>query len=440
MTTSYETRWSRRSRLIGCASGAILLLLGGCQSTPSSRPDASVVEDEGLDPRAQKRFQDAVRSYEEGQKLGVIDWEALHSKFLAVVEDEPRFAEAHHNLGRIAEKRGLLEEAIEHYRQALAIKPGLAEARENLGLVLERIGDQRGAEKEYKELLRLRPEHAGARARLASLHLESGNPQRAKELAEEALLRDPENLPALQVLIEAHLAFGEKEIAHLIALRVERLYEEGPEGPFLRGLVLESEGRWGAAIAQYRRAAERAANHLHSRARLGRLALEQRNYEEATEVFERLVELDPDSFEVWLNLGIARLGKGAIAEATEALLRAQSIRPEDTRPSYPLAVILHRHENDPEEALVHYRRYVSNAPIHLHPEHPVFAQLRECEQLVQSLAQARAEEEAARRREARANGESETVPTSGHDVEESDPDLLPPSALDPDEPAPVDGF
>ena len=54
---------------------------------------------------------------------------------------------------------------------------------------------------------------------------------------------------------------------------------------------------------------------------------------------KRLVQLDPTGFEPWLNLGIARLGRGEIAEATEALNRAQSIRPDVIGPDgYGLSV------------------------------------------------------------------------------------------------------
>lgn len=440
MTICFEN-WRR-----GPALGLCLLALVGlaaCQSSRSVRPEgAAESEEDALDAKARALFRDAVRSYEEARELGVMDWDALRAKFQAVVERDPRLAEAHHNLGRIAEMRGELEEAEGHYREALEQKPRLAEARENLGLVLERLGDQRAAEETYKELLRLRPDHAGARARLAALHLRSGNAHRAKELAREALLRDPENLAALQTLIEVHLAMGEPEIARLVALRVGRLHEEGPEGPYLLGRVLEHQGDRGGAVLQYRRAAERAADHAPSRVRLGKLALELRNYEEAAEVFERLVQLDPNDVDAWFHLGVARLGKGEIPEATEALRQVQALRPDDTRPSFPLAVILHRHANEPEEALVHYRRYVASAPIHLSPEHPVFSMLRECELLVQFLAQARAEEEAAKRREAMATeGEAQTVlPASTRKEEESDPDLLPPTSLDPDEPPPVEGF
>src|SRR5690606_4730839 len=66
-----------------------------------------------------------------------------------------------------------------------------------------------------------------------------------------------------------------------------------------------------------------------------------------------------------------------------------------------LAVILHRHRDRPEEALEHYRAFLSGSAMNLPADHPAFADLRECEQLValrleeRALAQRAAEEAAA---------------------------------------------
>lgn len=452
-------RSRRRSRGAPRGFGALalasLLFLAACQTTSATGPGAEGEGADAISPSAQRKFAAAVRDYRDGEQLQVLDWEALAGKFQAVVDDDPRHAEAHYNLGTIAERRGRLEEAEAHYLAAIEQKQGLGQAWENLGLVRERLGDERGAEEAYKGLLRARPDHAGARARLARLHLRSGNPLRAKELAREALMRDPESLAALAVSVEAHLALGEVEVAKLVALRAIQVDETAPDGPYLLATIFEHEGRQSAAAAQHRRAAELAPFHVPSRARLGHIALAQRDYPEAERLYEALVQLDPTSFEAWFNLGLARLGKGDTDGSMEALEQAQSIAPHDVRPSYPIARILHRHGDEPEAALEHYRRFVSGAPFHLAPDHPVFQDLRECEQLVQFLAQARAEEEAARRREeARAAAEAaaaeaaeaaggegepaaeEPIPASarGDVQQETDPDLILPEGFDPDEP------
>jgi tetratricopeptide (TPR) repeat protein len=48
----------------------------------------------------------------------------------------PGYAEAHNNLGNALAGRGPTDEAITHYRRALAIRPEMAAARRNLAAVL----------------------------------------------------------------------------------------------------------------------------------------------------------------------------------------------------------------------------------------------------------------------------------------------------------------
>jgi Flp pilus assembly protein TadD len=48
------------------------------------------------------------------------------------LEIEPDYVEAHNGLGLALAKRGRIDEAIAHYRRALAIRPSYAEAKKNL--------------------------------------------------------------------------------------------------------------------------------------------------------------------------------------------------------------------------------------------------------------------------------------------------------------------
>ena len=57
---------------------------------------------------------------------------------------KPDYAEAHDNLGIALAQTGKIEEAIAHYEQALRIKPDFAEAHYNLGLALAQTGRLRG--------------------------------------------------------------------------------------------------------------------------------------------------------------------------------------------------------------------------------------------------------------------------------------------------------
>ncbi len=54
-----------------------------------------------------------------------------------VLRIDPNSAVAYSDLGEILRKRGQLEEAIAHFRKALALQPDFAEARANLEAALK---------------------------------------------------------------------------------------------------------------------------------------------------------------------------------------------------------------------------------------------------------------------------------------------------------------
>src|SRR5439155_8176924 len=56
------------------------------------------------------------------------------------VRIRPDYAEAHNNWGVVLTQQGKLAEAIEHFQQALRIQPENAEAHNNWGVVLDRQG------------------------------------------------------------------------------------------------------------------------------------------------------------------------------------------------------------------------------------------------------------------------------------------------------------
>ncbi len=154
------------------------------------------------------------------------------------VESNPANFEAHYNLAAMLQARGDLEESVQHYQAALALRPGDAtvenalgaallssgkipeavrhlyvattarpdyfDAHYNLGIAFASAGEFARAAQELAEAVRLKPEDSGAEANFGAALAELGENQKAIAHFQRALQLDPqnklarENLDALQ--------------------------------------------------------------------------------------------------------------------------------------------------------------------------------------------------------------------------------------------------
>lgn len=143
------------------------------------------------------------------------------------IENNPADFEAHYNLAAMLEARGVSEEALQQYREALELRPrdaavenalGAAllasnripeaiehlnsataarpdyfDAHYNLGIALASAGQFARAAQEFAEAARLKPEDPGAEANLGAAYAELGDKVKAIAHLQRALQLDPEN-------------------------------------------------------------------------------------------------------------------------------------------------------------------------------------------------------------------------------------------------------
>ena len=88
---------------------------------------------------------------------------------------KPDYVEAHINLGVTFKERGLLDNAIECYRTALGFSPNNFTAENNLGAILLSQGKGNEAVEHLRAALRIEPNDAKAHCNLAQALLLSGN-------------------------------------------------------------------------------------------------------------------------------------------------------------------------------------------------------------------------------------------------------------------------
>ena len=136
---------------------------------------------------------------------GLLDEAIEH--YAEALRIKPDFAEAHHNIGMALKDVGRLEKAIVHYREALQIKPDYEMAHESLAVALGRQGNFQEAIVHFSEALRMKPDDPEIHFNMAIALVVSGRVKEAISQYQKALrLRPywPEALSNLAWLLATH--------------------------------------------------------------------------------------------------------------------------------------------------------------------------------------------------------------------------------------------
>jgi len=349
-------------------------------AAPPTGADPGAIVVEGVPPRSQRLFEEAVSAEEEQKKLKVPpDWPYLERKWRAVV-DAAELAEGHHNLGVALEGQGKLGEARAEYERARELKPALRQAAVNLGVLLEKQGDARAAAQVYAQCVRDFPEDAVARARLARLYLASGQLDEAWRLAREALVREPRSVGAYKVMARVALQRNELDLAKLVALRAQKLDAVDPELPFTVGQVLARQGDDGGAQVQFRKALALRDGFLPARYALLDGTLRKQAWGIVAEHAAAILKVDPSNAQVQLVHGLAHRYTGKPDDALAAYARAEKASGGRLAEVHLARGVLYaRVKSECEPALAELKAYQDRAGPMLPEGSQVVKLQRECE-------------------------------------------------------------
>ncbi len=204
--------------------------------------------------------------------------------------------------------------------------------------------------------------------RLAQRQLLRKNTLMAKSLSEEAIKKDPENAEAKAVKGYAQLKEGKidqaektflalagqkgkakvvgKEGMALVSVKkgdvkkalalAEEVEKEAPDRGYanmIKGDILYSRKDKKAAEAQYKKAVRKKASAPYQKAeafnRMGRLYAGKKEYQKASELYDRAVEIDPAYIEATSNKGVALEKQGKWDQALAAYRKALSFDKDD---------------------------------------------------------------------------------------------------------------
>jgi tetratricopeptide (TPR) repeat protein len=256
---------------------------------------------------------------------------ALWEHAIAVTAENHR---AQASLAHALAKQGRLDDAIEHYFEALRIKPGYAEAHNNLGLALADKGRAGEAIGHYFEALRALPDYGEAHNNLGVALTAEGRRGEAIRHFSEALRIDPavaESHNNLGVALAREGRLDEAIRQFSEALRLRPAYAEAQKNLAVAyngiGAALADQGRAGEAIARYSGALRLRPDLVDARANLGRALAGQGRVDEAIRELQEAARLEPRDADLQYDVAVLLARKGRTTEAVHHLQTALALDP-----------------------------------------------------------------------------------------------------------------
>jgi tetratricopeptide (TPR) repeat protein/4-amino-4-deoxy-L-arabinose transferase-like glycosyltransferase len=231
------------------------------------------------------------------------------------------------NLGTALHTEHRLDDAIEHYRRALAAQPDYAPAYSNLAVALREQNRIDEAVASYEQALKIQPEFATAHYNFANLLLERGDPVAAIDHFERAIRKEPASADAHGNLGMAFALTGRIDEALREFRAAIDLDPASAKAYRNLGDVLSSQNHWPEAISALHRAVDLDPSDPSVRYDLASTLLESGRLDEAISEFRATLRLAPTMADAHNNLGIALGSKGKLDEAVEEFRRALAIQP-----------------------------------------------------------------------------------------------------------------
>ena len=169
----------------------------------------------------------------------------------AVADDDPARLKAAYLIGEANLARGKWVAAEKAFREVLDKKADNVPALVGLGRAQAGGGSVDVAITTLEKAAKVDAKDAGARRALGETRFAKGDLEKARADLEAAVKLDPKDPLASRSLVEVSLKAERLELAVKEAERIAKALPEHPMGHFLRGYVLDRQGRDKDAISEY---------------------------------------------------------------------------------------------------------------------------------------------------------------------------------------------
>lgn len=244
----------------------------------------------------------------------------------AVLKENPRDNDALILRGNLALAKGDAAGAIADLRAVLRDQPNAVPVMRALARAHLQNNEVAIAEETLRAAAQANPADHQVRLELAQLLMQSGRPEQARPVLEQLASEKPDDIAAQEALFRVQASARDLVAARATAASVTRVHPELPLGPYLEGLVNESEQKQEAAAAAYARALEIQPSAAEPLTALVRIDIARKQPTQALARLDKVIASQPENV-------IARNLKGelltsmkqidpAIAVFNEAIVKA----------------------------------------------------------------------------------------------------------------------
>ena len=262
-------------------------------------------------------------------RIGMLD-EAIDA-YKNCISLKPHFAEAYSNMGVALYNQGKEDEALLAYEKAISLKPDYIEAYRNMGVTLQGLGRYLEAIEAYNKCISINPNYVEAYFNIGVALNDQGKINEAIHAYKKILLINPNYAKAYN-----NIGNSLKEQGHFVEAieyynKCISLQPDYANAYYNMGNIFKEQSNFDKAISSYEQAIKFKPNYAEAYSNLGITLQDQGKLDEAIFAYRKSLTLKPDYAEAYSNLGVALRDQGKIHESITALKKSLSLNPDFAR-------------------------------------------------------------------------------------------------------------
>ena len=281
--------------------------------------------------------------------------------YLQALRIKPDFEMAHNNLGVALDKQGRTEEAVSHYLKALQINPDYVNVYNNLGNALLKQSKAAEAVKHFNKALRLNPKFVIAYNSLSVALIRMGKPYEAIDHLQKALQIYPNHAVTHANLGGAFISIGRIDEAIVHCRKALQIKPDLPKAHMNLGIALANTGKNEDAIAHLRKALQIDPNNVEAQDNLNIILATLKEIDEEIKKTKNALMLNPEEPILYYDLGNLYKMKGKFDQAITHYQKAIALNSEFPEALYHLAR-LYIKRDEYEKALQLYQEMLTFLP------------------------------------------------------------------------------